>query len=104
LKLTALKRSYLFNRVCYKIKLPQKYIFPLFTIYLLQPAGFHIINTTLTKIRRDHSGKQLINALKYLVDNNYINKDVNKKYSLTDTGLSLLKDIENRLRKERHDK
>lgn len=104
MQLTSIKRAYYFNRVAYKSKLPQKYIFPLFTIFLIQPAGYTAIDLTLSRVKRSHSGAQLLHVIKYLVNSGYIIKDINKKYSLTTAGLSLLKDIESRLRKERYDK
>jgi predicted transcriptional regulator len=104
LHLTSIHRYYLFNRVLKKQKFEAKYFYLLYTVYLLEPVGMVKIIETLIRVKHEHNGTQLKNYLKFLVNHNYINKDENKKYSVTDTGLSLLKEIENRLRKERHDK
>ena len=101
--LTSIKRHYLLNKALKKAKLQEKYLHLLYTIYLLQPCGYYTIDITLTKVRRRHNGEMMRDYLKYLVCNNYIVKDQNK-YSLTPAGLSLLKEIENKLRKERYDK
>ena len=102
--LTSIKRHYLLHKVCRKTKLKEKYLHLLYTIHLLQPAGYYIIDKTLIKVSRRHNGEMMRDYLKYLVNADYISKDSKKKYSLTPAGLSLLKDIESRLRKERHDK
>jgi predicted transcriptional regulator len=57
----------------------------------------------MNKVKRGREKTILTQYLDYLFNNNYITKS-SRKYSLTPAGLSLLKDIENRLRKERHDK
>jgi predicted transcriptional regulator len=105
LKLTAIKRLYLSNKAIKKSLLPVKYLHLLYTIYLLQPALFFSIQKKLIRCKREIGGSDINNYIKYLVDNGFILRDENNRlYSLTDAGLSLLKDIENRLRKERHDK
>ena len=102
--LTGIKRHYYINKVCRKIKFKEKYLLMLYTIHLMQPCGYYVIDTTLKNVNRRHNGNMMKDYLKFLVNHNYVNKDHNKKYTLTPAGIALLKDIETKLIKERHDK
>jgi hypothetical protein len=76
----------------------------MYAIYLIQPCSWFALHKQLKKVDRTWGANYYTDRIEYLVSIGYIKRDSNRLYSLTDTGLSLLKDIENRLRKERHDK
>ena len=103
LKLSYLSRCFLYNKAIKKAAIEQEYIFILHAIHLLQPAGWLAILNVMNNVKRGREKAVLTKYLAYLLNNNYISKH-DRKYSLTPAGLSLLKDIENKLRKERHDK
>lgn len=87
-----------------KQKAKPHHILVLYVIFLHEPCTWSTILSQFISVRRFHGKSAITIYLKELVLLNYIIRDANKFYSLTDSGLSLLKDIENRLRKERHDK
>jgi hypothetical protein len=103
LKLSYLSRCFLYNKAIKKVPVKPEYIFILHAVYLLQPCGWFAILNVMDKVRRGRQRKLITIYLDYLLINGYISKS-GRKYSLTPLGLSLLKDIENKLRKERHDK
>jgi hypothetical protein len=94
----------LYNKAIKKASIKPEYIFILHAIYLLEPCGWLAILNVLTKVKRGRDRGLLTEYLDFLLINNYIIRSSNRKYSLSPSGLSILKDIENRLRKERHDK
>jgi len=76
----------------------------MYAIYLIQPCSWFALHKQLKKVNRTWGANYYNDRINYLLDAGYIIRDSNRLYSLTDSGLSLLKYIENRLRKERHDK
>lgn len=103
MKLSYLSRCFLYNKAIKKASIEPEYIYILHAIYLLQPVGWFDVVKIMKKVKRGRERKIITIYLDYLLINGYISKS-GRKYSLTPVGLSLLKDIENRLRKERHDK
>lgn len=87
-----------------KSKVKVNHVYFLYIIYRFQPINWHQAFIKLKNINRVYNEQYHSNKMKELVSLNLITRDENKQFSLTDSGLSLLKDIENRLRKERHDK
>lgn len=104
MKLTAIKRIFLFEKAVRKGKVKGHYIILLYTIFLIEPCTWSAIIRQLKKVRRSWASNVMQVRIKYLLSANLIQRDATKKYSLTPSGLSLLKEIETRLRKERHDK
>lgn len=104
MNLTAIKHFYLANRAVKKASFPVQYLHLLYTIYILQPASFGSIQKTLIRCKREIGRSNFTPYLQYLLNNNYIRKDESNKYCITTAGLSALKEIETRLRNERHDK
>jgi hypothetical protein len=104
LKLSYLSRCFLYNKAIAKATIKPEYIFILHAISLLQPVGWLAILNVLTKVKRGRDRGVLTQYLDYLTANGYIIRNTARKYSLTPYGLSILKDIETRLRNERHDK
>lgn len=103
MKLTSIKRIFLFDKVVRKSKVKAHYVFLLYTIFLLEPCTRAAIMKQLRKVDRIWAENVLQLRIKYLLSVNLVEK-VNKLYSLTPAGLSLLKEVETRLRKERRDK
>ena len=104
MKLTSIKRIFLFEKAVRKAKVNGHYLFLLYTIFLIEPCTWAAIAKQLKKADRVWGSNVLQARIEYLLSANLITKDANKLYSLTPSGLSLLKEIETRLRKERHDK
>lgn len=104
MKLTCIKRLFLFEKAVRKAKIKGHYIFLLYTIFLIEPCSGSAILMQLKKVRRVWGANILQVRINYLLSANLIQRDSIKRFSLTPSGLSLLKEIETRLRKERHDK
>ena len=104
MKLTYIKRFFLFEKAVRKRKIKGHYIILLYTIFLIEPCTWSAIMRQLRKVDRKWAANVSQKRIEYLLSVNLIQRDSNKKHSLTSSGLVLLKDIETRLRKERHDK
>ena len=104
MKLQYINRITLFNKVVRKSKVKANHVYFLFIIYKFQPINWHQAFLKLRNIKRVYNEQYYNDKIKELINLNLIARDSNRLYSLTDAGLSTLKDIENRLRKERHDK
>lgn len=104
MKITSIKRIFLFEKAVIKSKTKGHYIILLYTIFLIEPCTWSAIIKQLKKVRRIWAPNIIQSRINYLLSLNLIQRDSTKKYSLTPSGLSLLKEIETRLRKERYDK
>lgn len=104
MKLTSVKRIFLFEKVVRKSKTKAHYTFLLYAIFLLEPCTWAAIMKQLKKVDRMWATNVSQARIEYLLSVNLIQKDSNKKYSLTPSGLAILKEVETRLRKERCDK
>ena len=104
MNLTYLKRNYLFNKAADKVDINRNHIFILYSIYILQPVKWFDVVKKMHQVKRGRDKVLLTQHIRAMVAKGLIARDPNRLYSLTNTGLSTLKDIENKLRKERHDK
>ena len=101
--LTSIKRIFLFEKAVRKSKIKGHYITLLYAVFLIEPCTWAAITRQLQKVDRIWAANVLQVRIEYLLSVNLIER-INKKYSITPAGLATLKDIESRLRKERHDK
>jgi hypothetical protein len=104
LTLSYLNRVFLFNKAVRKAKIKPHYIFILYSVHLHQPCNWQTIFNQLKSVKRIWGANYYSKRIKDLVNLNYIARDSEQLFYLTPSGIALLKDIENRLRKERHDK
>lgn len=103
MKLTSIKRIFIFEKAVRKSKIKAHYIILLYTVFLIEPCTLTAITRQLQKVDRKWGSNIIQTRIEYLLSVNLIKK-INKQYSLTPAGLLLLKGMEGRLRKERHDK
>jgi hypothetical protein len=103
MKLTSIKRIFLFEKAVRKQKIKGHYTILLYSIFLIEPCTSTTVIRQLKKVDRVWAPNVLQERIKYLLSVNLVQR-INKRYSLTPSGLGLLKHIETRLRKERHDK
>jgi len=104
MKLIYIKRVFLFEKAVRKRKIKGHYVLLLYTIFLTEPCTWAAIMRKLRKVDRKWAANVCQKRIEYLLSVSLIQRDSNKNYSTTPSGLGLLKEIEARLRKERHDK
>jgi len=104
MKLVYLKRTFLLNKVIKKIPLTRELVNMLYCIYIMQPARYTHVFDKLYFVGRMMKGTQFKKGIDYLTAEGLIARDQANKYSLTASGLDALKDVERRLRIERHDR
>lgn len=104
MKLTSIKRIFLSEKALRKQKVKGHYLFLLYTVFVTEPCTWAAIMRKLRQVDRKWAPNVTQKRIEYLLSVSLIQRDSNKNYSITPAGLGLLKDIEMRLRKERHDK